>query len=121
MTTIEDLMTVRQTLGRFFNRIEGPSKTEAHMHDSASRILNDAIENMDRLQRSGKRAPQVAVHLQIKEALDSMTIEEIKREVEDGNMNPGIAIMMEESGKNRSTLLTWLAEKTNEQALAAMG
>lgn len=114
-------MTVRQTIGRFFNRIEAPTKTEKRMHDEASGILNRAIDNIDRLSRSGKHAPQVAVHLQIKEALDSMTIEEIKREVEDGNMNPGIAIMMEESGKNRSTLLTWLAEKTKEQTLAAMG
>jgi len=121
VTTIEDLMEVRQTLGRQFQRLENPSKTEQERYNRATSIINGAIDNMDRLSRAGKRAPQVTEHLQIKEALDSMSIPEIKAEVEAGNMDPRIAIMMEESGRNRSTLCSWLAEEITAQTEAVLG
>lgn len=111
MTTQEDLIEVRNTLGRMYQRIPSPSKTEGERYNRASLILNKAIEALDRLARTGKRAPEVEQRLAIAEALDSMTIEEIKREVGSGNLSAKDAIMLEESGKGRSTLLAWLRDQ----------
>jgi len=101
---------VRNTLGRFFQRIADPTKTEQLTFTGASGVLNSAIDNLDRLAKSGKRSPRVVRRLEVKNVLDSMTIEEIKVEVEEGNLTVEEVLLLEESGKNRSTLIAWLEE-----------
>lgn len=88
----EELHQVKRALGRFYGQIPNPSKTDYHEYRQASRSLRllldaDADQRLD---------------------VADLTIGEIQRRVESGDLDRAAVLASEQAGKARVTLIEWL-------------
>ncbi len=107
----EQLGAVKKALGRFYGRIDRPTKNERIMFDDASAILTEMMGDT----ATEQPAPAPAKPQTVENQIDDLTVDEVKRRVQDGQLDAEAVLAQEEAGKNRVTLKDWLQEYMEDE------